>query len=38
MSKKQTEQQIEMEVRGMTCDACAVHVTRACKGWRACCK
>ncbi len=28
MSKKQ----IELEVRGMTCDACALHVTKALQG------
>jgi len=32
MSDKQAEQQIELEVRGMTCDACALHVTKALQG------
>ncbi|MCL7454264.1 MAG: mercury(II) reductase [Anaerolineae bacterium] len=32
MSEKQTEQRMELEVRGMTCDACALHVTRALQG------
>jgi len=32
MSKNQTEPQIELEVRGMTCDACALHVTTALQG------
>jgi len=30
--EKQTEQQIELEVRGMTCNACALHVTKALQG------
>lgn len=29
MTTKSTQQQIEMEVVGMTCDSCALHVTRA---------
>lgn len=32
MNEKQTEQRMELEVRGMTCDACALHVTRALQG------
>ncbi len=32
MGEKQTEQQIELEVRGMTCDSCALHVTKALRG------
>jgi len=32
MSEKQVEQQIELEVRGMTCDSCALHVTKALRG------
>jgi mercuric reductase len=32
MSEPQTEQRIELEVRGMTCDSCAVHVTNALQG------
>jgi len=32
MGEKQTEQRIELEVRGMTCDSCALHVTKALQG------
>lgn len=32
MSNQQLEQQIELNVRGMTCDACALHVTQALQG------
>jgi len=32
MSEKPVEQQIELEVRGMTCDSCALHVTKALRG------
>lgn len=32
MNEKQTEHQLELEVQGMTCDACALHVTRALQG------
>ncbi len=32
MSTKHTPSQIELEIQGMTCDACALHVTNALKG------
>jgi len=32
MSEKQDEQQIELEVREMTCDSCALHVTKSLRG------
>ncbi|MEW5958194.1 MAG: mercury(II) reductase [Chloroflexota bacterium] len=32
MSTKQTSAPIELEIQGMTCDACAFHVTNALKG------
>jgi mercuric reductase len=32
MGEPRTEQRIELEVRGMTCDSCAVHVTNALQG------
>jgi len=34
VSEKRIEQQIELEVRGMTCDSCARHVTEALQGVR----
>ena len=32
MSTQYTQQQIDLEVLGMTCDSCALHVTRALGG------
>ncbi|MGB9605378.1 MAG: cation transporter, partial [Bryobacteraceae bacterium] len=32
MNNQPAAQQIELEVRGMTCDACALHVTKALQG------
>jgi len=32
MTTKPTQQQIELEVLGMTCDSCALHVTKALRG------
>lgn len=32
MSKTQPERQVELDVRGMTCDSCAIHVTKALQG------
>lgn len=32
MNSKHIEQQIKLEVRGMTCDSCALHVTKALQG------
>lgn len=32
MSDRKPEQQVELDVRGMTCDACAAHVTKALQG------
>jgi mercuric reductase len=32
MNSEHTEQRIELGVRGMTCDSCALHVTRALQG------